>query len=70
LYRSLSHDVIGVDGEPWREGHTAYFRTNIRQLSAPGPWAYDKLASMIEQGFRPAANGLAPSLFASQVTAG
>jgi NAD(P)-dependent dehydrogenase (short-subunit alcohol dehydrogenase family) len=39
----------------------------IRQLSAPGPWAYDKLASMIERNFRPAANGLPPSLFASQV---
>jgi hypothetical protein len=29
---SLSHDVIGVDGEPWREGHTAYFRTTSNGL--------------------------------------
>jgi hypothetical protein len=27
----------------------------IRQLSAPGPWEYDKLAKTIEKGFRPAA---------------
>jgi NAD(P)-dependent dehydrogenase (short-subunit alcohol dehydrogenase family) len=39
----------------------------IRQLSAPGPWEYDRLAKMIERGFRPVANGLPPSLFASQV---
>jgi NAD(P)-dependent dehydrogenase (short-subunit alcohol dehydrogenase family) len=42
----------------------------VRQLSAPGPWEYDKLAKMIEKGFRPAANGLPPSLFASQLTTG
>jgi NAD(P)-dependent dehydrogenase (short-subunit alcohol dehydrogenase family) len=39
----------------------------IRQLSAPGPWEYDKLAKAMERSFRPAANGLPPSLFASQV---
>jgi NAD(P)-dependent dehydrogenase (short-subunit alcohol dehydrogenase family) len=42
----------------------------IRQLSAPGPWEYDKLATMIEKGFRPAADGLPPSLFASQLPPG
>jgi NAD(P)-dependent dehydrogenase (short-subunit alcohol dehydrogenase family) len=42
----------------------------IRQLSAPGPWQYDKLAAMIEKGFRPAADGLPPSLFAGQLPAG
>jgi NAD(P)-dependent dehydrogenase (short-subunit alcohol dehydrogenase family) len=43
--------------------------TIIRQLSAPGPWEYDKLAKMMEKSFRPAANGLPDSLFASQLTA-
>jgi NAD(P)-dependent dehydrogenase (short-subunit alcohol dehydrogenase family) len=41
----------------------------IRQLSAPGPWEYDRLADAIEGSFRPAANGLPRSLFASQLTA-
>jgi NAD(P)-dependent dehydrogenase (short-subunit alcohol dehydrogenase family) len=40
----------------------------IRQLSAPGPWEYGKLAQSIEKSFRPAANGLPQSLFASQLT--
>jgi NAD(P)-dependent dehydrogenase (short-subunit alcohol dehydrogenase family) len=40
----------------------------IRQLTAPGPWEYDKLAKMIEASFRPAANGLPHSIFASQLT--
>ena len=39
----------------------------IRQLSAPGPWAYDELARQLERGFRPAADGLPPSVFASQL---
>ena len=39
----------------------------IRQLSAPGPWEYDELAKMIEKSFRPAADGLPRSLFASQL---
>lgn len=39
----------------------------IRQLSAPGPWEYGKLASLMEHSFRPAADGLPPSVFASQL---
>jgi NAD(P)-dependent dehydrogenase (short-subunit alcohol dehydrogenase family) len=39
----------------------------IRQLSAPGPWAYDELARQLERSFRPAADGLPPSVFASQL---
>lgn len=39
----------------------------IRQLTAPGPWQYDKLAASIEASFRPAANGLPPSVFARQL---
>jgi NAD(P)-dependent dehydrogenase (short-subunit alcohol dehydrogenase family) len=35
----------------------------IRQLSAPGPWQYDKLAAAIERSFRPAADGLPASIF-------
>jgi NAD(P)-dependent dehydrogenase (short-subunit alcohol dehydrogenase family) len=38
----------------------------IRQLSSPGPWDYQKLATMMERSFRPVADGLPPSLFASQ----
>ncbi|HEY3880990.1 MAG TPA: SDR family oxidoreductase, partial [Trebonia sp.] len=41
----------------------------IRQLSAPAPWEYDRLAKAIEGSFRPAANGLPHSVFASQLTA-
>src|ERR1700733_10611838 len=41
----------------------------IRQLSAPAPWEYDRLATAIEGSFRPAANGLPRSVFASQLTA-
>ena len=40
----------------------------IRQVSAPGPWEYDRLASALESSFRPAANGLPRSLFASQLS--
>jgi NAD(P)-dependent dehydrogenase (short-subunit alcohol dehydrogenase family) len=39
----------------------------IRQLNASGPWEYDELSSLIERGFRPAADGLPPSLFAGQL---
>jgi NAD(P)-dependent dehydrogenase (short-subunit alcohol dehydrogenase family) len=39
----------------------------IRQLNASGPWDYAELSSLIERGFRPAADGLPPSLFASQL---
>ncbi|MQA96058.1 MAG: SDR family NAD(P)-dependent oxidoreductase [Streptosporangiales bacterium] len=39
----------------------------IRQLNSPGPWRYDQLAQLIERGFRPAADGLPPSLFAAQL---
>jgi len=39
----------------------------IRQLSAPEPWAYDRLATAIEGSFRPVANGLPHSLFSSQL---
>jgi NAD(P)-dependent dehydrogenase (short-subunit alcohol dehydrogenase family) len=35
----------------------------IRQLSAPGPWQYDRLAAAIERSFRPAADGLPASIF-------
>ncbi len=38
----------------------------IRQLSSAGPWEYQKLAAMMERSFRPVADGLPPSLFASQ----
>jgi NAD(P)-dependent dehydrogenase (short-subunit alcohol dehydrogenase family) len=40
----------------------------IRQVSAPEPWEYDRLASALESSFRPAANGLPRSLFASQLS--
>ena len=39
----------------------------IRQVSAPVPWEYDSLATHLEASFRPAADGLPPSLFASQL---
>jgi len=39
----------------------------IRQLSAPEPWDYDRLAQHMERSFRPVADGLPPSLFASQL---
>ena len=39
----------------------------IRQLNSPGPWQYDQLSELIERGFRPAADGLPPSLFAAQL---
>ena len=39
----------------------------IRQVSAPGPWEYQRLARELEHSFRPAANGLPPSVFASQI---
>ena len=35
----------------------------IRQLSAPGPWQYDKLAAAMERSFRPVADGLPESIF-------
>jgi NAD(P)-dependent dehydrogenase (short-subunit alcohol dehydrogenase family) len=38
-----------------------------RQLSAPGPWDYDQLARQMERVFRPAADGLPPSLFSGQI---
>jgi NAD(P)-dependent dehydrogenase (short-subunit alcohol dehydrogenase family) len=41
----------------------------IRQISAPEPWQYDRLAAAIERSFRPAADGLPPSIFQPQ-TAG
>jgi hypothetical protein len=41
----------------------------IRQLSAPAPWEYDRLATAMEGSFRPVANGLPRSLFASQLGA-
>ncbi len=40
----------------------------IRQISAPEPWEYSRLASALESSFRPAANGLPRSLFASQLS--
>jgi NAD(P)-dependent dehydrogenase (short-subunit alcohol dehydrogenase family) len=42
----------------------------IRQLSAPGRWEYDKLADLLEHSFRPAADGLPPSAFTSQLKTG
>ena len=39
----------------------------VRQLNSPGPWSYDELSTLIERGFRPAADGLPPSLFAAQI---
>jgi NAD(P)-dependent dehydrogenase (short-subunit alcohol dehydrogenase family) len=39
----------------------------IRQLSAPAPWEYDRLAAAMESSFRPAADGLPRSLFSSQL---
>ena len=41
--------------------------TIIRQLSAPGPWEYDRLAKAMEASFRPAADGLPHSVFARQL---
>jgi len=35
----------------------------IRQLSAPGPWQYDRLAAAMERSFRPVADGLPDSIF-------
>jgi NAD(P)-dependent dehydrogenase (short-subunit alcohol dehydrogenase family) len=35
----------------------------IRQLSAPEPWQYDRLAAAFEESFRPAADGLPNSIF-------
>jgi hypothetical protein len=39
----------------------------VRQLNSSGPWNYEELVSLLERGFRPAANGLPHSLFASQL---
>jgi NAD(P)-dependent dehydrogenase (short-subunit alcohol dehydrogenase family) len=39
----------------------------IRQVSAAEPWEYDRLATALEGSFRPAADGLPRSLFASQL---
>jgi NAD(P)-dependent dehydrogenase (short-subunit alcohol dehydrogenase family) len=39
----------------------------IRQISSTAPWAYDKLAAQLERSFRPAADGLPHSVFASQL---
>jgi NAD(P)-dependent dehydrogenase (short-subunit alcohol dehydrogenase family) len=39
----------------------------IRQVRAPEPWEYGRLAESIEASFRPAANGLPRSVFAAQV---
>ena len=39
----------------------------IRQLNSAGQWTYDELSTLIERGFRPAADGLPPSLFAAQL---
>jgi hypothetical protein len=39
----------------------------IRQVSSTAPWEYSKLAAQLERSFRPAANGLPVSLFASQL---
>jgi NAD(P)-dependent dehydrogenase (short-subunit alcohol dehydrogenase family) len=38
----------------------------IRQVSSDGPWEYERLAGLIEQSFRPAADGLPPSVFQAQ----
>jgi NAD(P)-dependent dehydrogenase (short-subunit alcohol dehydrogenase family) len=35
----------------------------MRQLSAPGPWEFERLAGAMERSFRPAANGLPASIF-------
>jgi NAD(P)-dependent dehydrogenase (short-subunit alcohol dehydrogenase family) len=40
----------------------------IRQVSSTAPWEYGKLAAQLERSFRPAADGLPFSLFASQLT--
>jgi len=39
----------------------------VRQLSAPAPWEYDRLATAIEGSFRPVADGLPRSVFARQL---
>jgi len=39
----------------------------IRQLSAPEPWEFGRLAKAMEASFRPAADGLPHSLFARQL---
>jgi NAD(P)-dependent dehydrogenase (short-subunit alcohol dehydrogenase family) len=39
----------------------------IRQISSTAPWEYDKLAAQLERSFRPAADGLPRSVFASQL---
>jgi NAD(P)-dependent dehydrogenase (short-subunit alcohol dehydrogenase family) len=39
----------------------------IRQVSSTAPWEYGKLAAQLERSFRPAADGLPFSLFASQL---
>jgi NAD(P)-dependent dehydrogenase (short-subunit alcohol dehydrogenase family) len=39
----------------------------IRQVSSTAPWEYSKLAAQLERSFRPAADGLPFSLFASQL---
>ena len=38
----------------------------IRQVSSAGAWQYDQLAALIERSFRPAAEGLPPSIFQAQ----
>lgn len=39
----------------------------IRSVSTTGPWDLDQLGTVLEQSFKPVANGLPPSMFATQV---
>jgi NAD(P)-dependent dehydrogenase (short-subunit alcohol dehydrogenase family) len=40
----------------------------IRQITGVQPWDFEQLAQLLEQSFKPVANGLPPSVFASQVS--
>lgn len=39
----------------------------IRQICSTGPWEFDQLSSMLERTFKPVADGLPPSVFATQL---
>ncbi|HEY9272951.1 hypothetical protein [Achromobacter sp.] len=39
----------------------------IRQICATSPWQFDQLSSMLEKTLKPVADGLPPSVFATQL---
>lgn len=67
---------LGSDRSGWLTGrtlHSAGYAVGlynnpeiVRQLSSPEAWDEERLAGLMEANFRPAADGLPPSIFADQ----